>query len=83
LTDKPTYVIDHNMVHKKKHIIEGIEHANQLNCLVAASSTNVNMDDVISKGTPTAQAYEVLGVHEVHHNGKKTKLVKLCNPWDT
>lgn len=59
-----------------------MEYALHLNCKVAASSTNVDMDKVIPDGTPTGYAYEVLGFHEVTHDGKKEKLVKLCNPWE-
>ena len=70
------------MYHKKKDIRKGIEYALNLNCQVAASSTNVDMNQVIPKGTPTAQAYEVLELKEIHYEGKTVKLVKLCNPWD-
>lgn len=40
------------------------------------------MDDVISKGTATQQAFEVLGTQEIQHMGKQVRLIKLCNPWE-
>lgn len=35
------------------------------------------------KGLTAGHTYTILGVNEVNHDGKLTKLVRMRNPWST
>ena len=47
--------------------------------MMAASYDNKDMEG--SSGVVSGHAYSLISIHELHHEGKEIKLLKLRNPW--